>query len=123
MWDAPGQEAFRRLWIRGIQMADILIFILDTADKDRYSSAKFELEKIIKELPENTAPLLFLFHKMDLEETKLNLPNAKEYFSQIKIENHSRANFETSIVHPESFDAMILYIEKIVQEKGWINDS
>ena len=123
MWDAPGQEAFRRLWIRGIRMADILIFILDTADKDRYSSAKFELERIIQELPENVAPLLFLFHKMDLKEAQANLSNAMEFFSQVNIKNHLRSNYETSIEQPDSFNAIKSYIEKYLVEKGWATDS
>ena len=49
MWKEPGQETFRKIWLRGIEIADLLLFILDTSDKDRYNEAIDEFEQIIQE--------------------------------------------------------------------------
>ncbi|MHA1583610.1 MAG: ADP-ribosylation factor-like protein, partial [Promethearchaeota archaeon] len=42
LWDMPGQKIFREDWLRGAQASNLLLFVLDSADKERYKEAKDE---------------------------------------------------------------------------------
>lgn len=119
LWDAPGQENFRKLWIRGIQLADILLFILDTSDNERFNEAKSEMEQILSELPENTAPLLICYHKIDLIKAKENLDVAKSVFADVSILKHDRIDFETSIKDSASLDSVEQYIVDYGLKRSW----
>ena len=117
LWDAPGQEAFRKLWIRGFKIADIIIFVLDTTTKDRFQEAKTEFEKIVSEIPENTAPLLFNFHKMDDPSAQENLAYAQDFFKDLKNGEHHREDFQTSIKDVSTLEACIQYIGELATQK------
>src|SRR6056297_1592540 len=47
IWDAPGQKSLRDSWEKGYNRADILVFVLDTADMERYDEAYAEFKKVL----------------------------------------------------------------------------
>jgi small GTP-binding protein len=80
IFDAPGQIKLRNLWADNVKESKVLIFVLDTADAPRFEEAKKELFTFLKKCYSIRAPLLFVFHKMDLPEAKANLKKATEFF-------------------------------------------
>src|SRR5262245_24886562 len=47
LWDVGGQDKIRRLWRYYYQGTDALIFVVDSADTERLSEAKKELEHLL----------------------------------------------------------------------------
>jgi small GTP-binding protein len=101
IWDAPGQSQFRNDWGKGFNNANILLFILDTSNKDRFAEAKKEFDRIIKDPATKGLPLLFCFHKIDLPESKSNKAKAKEIFKLNTLSDRTVLAFETSIYKTE----------------------
>ena len=80
IWDAPGQKGFRKLWSRGYRDADMLVYVVDTADPDRYEESREEFDNVISNMTNKKLPLIFCFHKMDLPESKANIEKARKAF-------------------------------------------
>lgn len=76
IWDAPGQKLYRDRWPKRIKYTTTLLFILDVADKVRFSEAKDELYNILYKDDVAKVPLIICFHKMDLKEAQDNLVDA-----------------------------------------------
>ncbi len=66
MWDMPGQQIFRPDWLRGAQASNLLLFLLDSADKTRFPEAKQELWNMLKLYDLQDLPLVLLVNKVDL---------------------------------------------------------
>ena len=66
MWDVGGQEKIRKLWRHYFRGADALIFVVDSADRDRLDDAREELAHLLDEDELRDAPLLLLANKQDL---------------------------------------------------------
>jgi small GTP-binding protein len=65
LWDAPGQVNLRKKWERGLLGSQILFFVLDVADKQRFEESKKELDKVLNNPDVADAPLIVCYHKMD----------------------------------------------------------
>jgi small GTP-binding protein len=66
IWDMPGQRAFRKKWLIGLQDSNIIIYIVDVANQSRFEEAKKEFWKIINRYELQEVPLLILGNKVDL---------------------------------------------------------
>src|SRR4030042_88105 len=44
IWDAPGQKIFRNLWLRHVNRSDLIFYIVDASDRNRFAEAKEELD-------------------------------------------------------------------------------
>lgn len=67
VWDVGGQDKIRPLWRHYFQNADALIFMVDSADPERFSEAQSELFKVISDnYLKDIKFLLVLANKMDL---------------------------------------------------------
>ncbi len=114
IWDAPGQKVFRNLWLRNVNRADLIFFIVDTSDKKRFPEAKKELENIIlKFRGDRAAPLILCFHKCDLSASAENMKEAKEIFNLDYVDNREIFRFETSAFQPHSMKAVYDLLEKL----------
>ncbi len=118
IWDAPGQKGFRYMWLRQVNRADIVFYIVDTADKKRFPEAKEELENIILKFKgERAAPLIICFHKIDLPVAVENLKDAKEFFKLDYVDNRDIYKFETSVFQPDTMKAVYDLLEKLYGTK------
>ena len=106
VWDAPGQKPFREVWKQGYARSKILVFVLDTADPNRYSEALEEFQKVINDPITRAAPLVFCFHKMDLDNAKNNLVIAKALFDLVQLRPRKMFIYETSIYDPASMQKL-----------------
>ena len=119
VWDAPGQISLRTVWKNGFQKAQVLVFVLDLSEKDRFQEAKQEFDKVLNDLETRNIPLVFCFHKIDLEEAKQNKNLAREIFKLPRIVDRKVFIFETSVHNcgevPELKDQLV----KLIQEARW----
>ncbi len=107
IWDAPGQAKLRKTWKRGYTKAELLVFILDVADRDRFQEARETLKDVLDKVKTKKAPLIFCYHKMDLPEAQANLEKAKNYFFSTSWEREfPTVAVETSIHQPESMEKL-----------------
>jgi len=80
-WDMPGQKIFRSDWLRGAQASNLLLFVLDCADPERFSESNEELWNMLNLYELKSIPLLFLVNKTDLADCKENSKPIIEKFN------------------------------------------
>ncbi len=119
LWDAPGQTSFRKTWGRGMDSANMMVFVLDTADKKRYDEAKKVLLQVSNDMETRNVPLLLLFHKKDLPESQANLAGAKGLFNAALFSDRKVYFLETSVKEANTITEVKKTIGKIVQEARW----
>eukprot|EP00933_Yihiella_yeosuensis_P038249 TRINITY_DN3219_c0_g2_i2.p1 TRINITY_DN3219_c0_g2~~TRINITY_DN3219_c0_g2_i2.p1 ORF type:complete len:185 (+),score=47.76 TRINITY_DN3219_c0_g2_i2:95-649(+) len=83
VWDVGGQDKIRKLWRHYYGGTHGLIFVIDSADKERIEDAREELQKMLEEDVMREAVLLVFANKQDLPET---LTNA-EIIEKLQLEN------------------------------------
>ena len=105
IWDAPGQTKLRETWKKGYSNAELLIFVLDVADKERFKEARDALQMVLENFKAKHVPLIFCNHKMDIKEAKENLPHAQKFFSST-LENKKAVELETSIHISDSMEQL-----------------
>ena len=66
VWDVGGQTKIRPLWQHYFQDTDAIIYVVDSADRERVSEAREELESILSDDRVRSASLLVLSNKVDL---------------------------------------------------------
>lgn len=114
VWDCPGQIKYRSSWDNGLHSVNILMFVLDTNDSARFEEALGEFNKIVKNLDESKAPLIFCYNKMDLKKAKKNITTAKKMFELSEIIDRLVFPAETSIKTPETIVKIKFILAKII---------
>ena len=94
-WDMPGQILFRENWLRGAQASNILLFVLDLEDTERYEEAKGALWKMLKFYELVDLPLVFLANKTDLLG---KIPTEEEIITLFNLSEVMDAGREVNIV-------------------------
>lgn len=67
VWDVGGQDKIRPLWRHYYTGTQGLIFVIDSADRDRIDEARKELHKIMLDREMRDSILLVFANKQDLE--------------------------------------------------------
>ncbi|KAG5439775.1 hypothetical protein PCANB_000057 [Pneumocystis canis] len=67
VWDVGGQDKIRPLWRHYYTGTQGLIFVIDSADKDRIDEARKELHRIITDCEMRDSVLLVFANKQDLD--------------------------------------------------------
>nr|QXF29018.1 Arf1c [Vischeria sp. CAUP Q 202] len=66
IWDVGGQDKLRALWRHYFKDNDAIIWVVDTADRDRIDEAKSELHKLLAEPMLSDSIVLVYANKADL---------------------------------------------------------
>merc|ERR1719262_886569 len=66
VWDIGGQDKIRKLWRHYHHGTNGLIFVIDSADRDRVEDARLELMKMLDEEEMREVVLLVFANKQDL---------------------------------------------------------
>ncbi|TFG06858.1 MAG: GTP-binding protein [Promethearchaeota archaeon] len=115
-WDMPGQRAFRKKWLIGLQDSNIIIYMIDIANQIRFKEAKKEFWKIINRYDIADIPILVLANKFDLlsnpaqdeKEQRKRLQNELvSYFEFDKIKNRPWKLIFTSVKTKYNIDLVI----------------
>lgn len=72
VYDAPGQIKYREMWIPNLAGQNGLVFVVDVADKERFSEARIVLHEIAMRQETSHLPLLILFNKVDLKKPRIS---------------------------------------------------
>lgn len=65
-WDVGGQQTIRAYWRNYFEQTDGILWVVDSADVNRLSDCRYELEKLLDEERLAGATLLILANKQDL---------------------------------------------------------
>jgi len=68
LWDIGGQPRFRSMWERDCRGVNAIVFVVDSADTEKFDSAKKELQDLVSKHQLQGIPLLVLGNKNDLNE-------------------------------------------------------
>ncbi|KAH8998516.1 Arl8a protein [Lactarius akahatsu] len=66
IWDVAGQPKFRSMWERYCHGVDAIVFVVDSIDRDKFETARFELHALISQPSLSGVPLLVLGNKNDI---------------------------------------------------------
>ncbi|KAI0030420.1 Arl8a protein [Vararia minispora EC-137] len=66
VWDVAGQPKFRSMWERYCHGVDAIIFVVDSADPEKFETACFELHSLLSQQTLAGVPLLVLGNKNDV---------------------------------------------------------
>lgn len=69
IWDLGGQKEYISYWSEYVKTIDGLVFVIDVADEERYSTAFAAFEGVVPFLKDEL-PVLFLLNKIDLTRDK-----------------------------------------------------
>ncbi|MGV9171578.1 MAG: ADP-ribosylation factor-like protein [Promethearchaeia archaeon] len=119
IWDAPGQLKYRQKWSKGILDTNILVFVLDTADKERFDEAKEVLYRVLNDLDTRGVQLIVCFHKMDLEAAQENFKMAKDTLQLSKIDEREGYWFKTSVKTGEGIEELKEKLVEVVEKSRW----
>jgi GTP-binding protein SAR1 len=118
--DFPGQTKLRIVWPQQYKYAKIVLYVVDASDAARFEESKKELDGLIANELLKNVPILFLFNKCDLPDSKANIEKAKKMFNLKGIKDRSVMVFETSINDPKTLDdvkqTMILMMRTLVMD-------
>jgi len=67
IWDVAGQPKFRSMWERYCHGVDAVVYVIDSADQDKFNTARFELHQLLSQPTLTRVPLLVLGNKNDLD--------------------------------------------------------
>ncbi|CAH2319209.1 ADP-ribosylation factor-like [Pelobates cultripes] len=87
VWDVGGQEKIRALWKHYFQNTDGLVFVVDSADWERFDEAKSELEAILEHDEMRGVPFLVMANKQDLPGAR-RPSDVAEALGLMKIQGH-----------------------------------
>ena len=118
IWDAPGQVKYREQWERGVLDSDLLIFVLDTADKERFDEARMELDIILNNFDTKGVPIIICFHKIDLENAKENMKEAIKIIELHEIKERNVNWLKTSVISKEGIEDLeqMIYFSLVLIE-------
>lgn len=66
VWDIGGQKSIRPYWRNYYDQTDALIYVIDSADRQRMEEASVELNQLLDEEKLSHVPVLIMANKQDL---------------------------------------------------------
>ncbi|MCF2141755.1 MAG: 50S ribosome-binding GTPase [Candidatus Lokiarchaeota archaeon] len=120
-WDMPGQIIYREDWLRGAQASNLLVFVIDVADRNRYAEAKAAFWKMINLFDLQYLPLIFLINKIDLLEKPINKEQIEQYFELSKCTGREITTICTSLPTQEGIDKLKDEISRIASHLLMVN--
>jgi len=66
VWDIGGQKTIRPYWRNYFENSDVLIYVIDSADKTRFEESGIQLAELLEEEKLTGIPVLLFANKQDL---------------------------------------------------------
>merc|ERR1712176_435937 len=116
VWDLGGQTSIRPYWRRYYRNTDAIIYVVDSADAERMSVAKGELEAMLQEEELRDAILLVFANKQD-QKGALNAQQISDALGLPEVRNRPWSIQETSALQGkglfEGFDWLVSCIKGV----------
>ncbi|XP_028667593.1 uncharacterized protein LOC114659329 [Erpetoichthys calabaricus] len=87
VWDVGGQDKIRALWRHYFTNTEGLLFVVDSADPERFEEARSELQRVLENEELKRVPFVILANKQDLPGAH-NPTELVEKMQLIKIRHH-----------------------------------
>jgi ADP-ribosylation factor-like protein 3 len=85
VWDIGGQRKIRPYWRNYFDSTDILIYVIDSADRKRFEETGEELSQLLEDEKLQSVPLLVFANKQDLF-SAAPATDVREHLLQIHVE-------------------------------------
>ncbi|KAH9002644.1 Arl8a protein [Lactarius hatsudake] len=112
IWDVAGQPKFRSMWERYCHGVDAIVFVVDSIDRDKFETARFELHALISQPSLSGVPLLVLGNKNDIHgHTDVQGPNTSFVSLQLdKITGRPVSCYSCSMKSQHNLDIVLQWL-------------
>lgn len=120
VWDIGGQDKIRNLWRVYFQGTQGLIFVVDSADKERIEQARLELQKLLSEELLANVVLLVFANKQDMPDA-MSASEVREKLGLVNTRNRPWFVQSSCAVKGEGlYEGLDWLAAQIKQRKSWI---
>lgn len=120
VWDIGGQDKIRNLWRVYFQGTQGLIFVVDSADKERIEEARLELQKLLSEELLANVVLLVFANKQDMPDA-MSASEVREKLGLVNTRNRPWFVQSSCAVKGEGlYEGLDWLAGQIKQRKSWI---
>lgn len=120
VWDIGGQDKIRNLWRVYFQRTQGLIFVVDSADKERIEEARLELQKLLSEELLANVVLLVFANKQDMPDA-MSASEVREKLGLVNTRNRPWFVQSSCAVKGEGlYEGLDWLAAQIKQRKSWI---
>ncbi|GFX38830.1 ADP-ribosylation factor-like protein 1 [Trichonephila clavipes] len=113
VWDLGGQTSIRPYWRCYFSNTDAIIYVVDSADRDRVGVSKHELVSMLKEDELKKAILVVLANKQDVEGA-LTVPEVHQALGLDALKNRTFQIFKTSAIQGEGLDEAMEWLSNML---------
>ncbi|GAB5590790.1 Arf GTPase arl1 [Umbelopsis nana] len=117
VWDLGGQTSIRPYWRCYYANTDAVIYVVDSADKDRVETSKEELHAMLEEEELKDAALLVFANKQDMEHA-MNAASVSEALGLSTLKNRQWSIFTTSAVNGVGLTEGLDWLVNIIEGKN-----
>mmetsp|Transcript_60601 Transcript_60601/g.69167 ORF Transcript_60601/g.69167 Transcript_60601/m.69167 type:complete len:182 (-) Transcript_60601:564-1109(-) len=117
VWDLGGQTHIRPYWRCYYPNTNAVIYVVDSADKERLSVAKLELLQLLEEEELKGVPLLVLANKQDLPGA-MSEAEVSEGLGLTSLRNREWAIFKSSALNGTGINEGLEWIVEAIQSSG-----
>ncbi|PSN51867.1 ADP-ribosylation factor-like protein 1 [Blattella germanica] len=116
VWDLGGQTSIRPYWRCYYSNTDAIIYVVDSADRDRIGISKDELLYMLREDELQGAILVVLANKQDIEGS-LSVAEVHQALGLDALKNRTFQIFKTSATKGEGLDSAMDWLSNALQNR------
>jgi ADP-ribosylation factor-like protein 1 len=116
VWDLGGQTSIRPYWRCYYANTDAIIYVVDSADRDRLSTSKQELVSMLSEEELKNSILVVLANKQDMEGA-LTVTEIHQALGLDQIKNRTFQIFKTSALKGEGLDPAMQFLSDALSKR------
>ena len=116
VWDLGGQTGLRPYWRCYYQDTNAVVYVVDSADRERIEFAKQELEIMLQEDELQGVPVLILANKQDMPGA-MNYDEVSAGLGLDKIQNRQWQMFKTSAMEGTGLQEAFGWLTNVLKEQ------
>lgn len=116
VWDLGGQTSIRPYWRCYYANTDAIIYVVDSADRERIGISKSELFEMLQEEELKKAILLVFANKQDMEGA-MSPAEVSEALGLAALKNRTCQIFKTSALKGEGLEEAMEWLVNALQQK------
>ncbi|CAH8635645.1 unnamed protein product [Schistosoma guineensis] len=110
-WDLGGQEELQSLWDKYYAESNGVIYVVDSADSDRFDESKDAFDKMIRNPVLEGVPLLVLANKQDMQSASHLSEINKVFYDSLRLVGQRQCTFHgVSALNGEGINSSIKWI-------------
>nr|ACO14774.1 GTP-binding ADP-ribosylation factor homolog 1 protein [Caligus clemensi] len=116
VWDLGGQTSIRPYWRCYYSNTDAIIYVVDSADRDRIGISKEELLSMLEEEELSDAILLVMANKQDIPGA-MSPAEVHSALGLASLKNRTFQIFKTSIIQNDGLDESMKWLTNVLKER------